>query len=351
MSNIKDKIYGSTIIIHKKDTPYVQLSKDITNGGGGFSLKALGLLCYLLGKPDGWQTWVTDIATRFSDGESAVRSGLAELRLLGYADLEPIKTPTGFGGSVWRISDEPMFKDLERTKQFRLRQKKSPKTPLMPEITVSSNSGDLKLRKPEIQETRVSGNHHLSKKRLYSKEPEACSPRLRRVKQQQQQEAAAIAADAAALPLTGLTEKAKDLKAAWSQHYCTAFGAKPKFSPEDDAALNEFVELVPGTLREQMALVIMAWSIPKWDNTKDFNRQFHCNAYSSLPVQWVNRCRCRKCTLPVYMTIINELGWRSRPDNIQKAYDWLAIKEGQRKAAQKGVGDQTDGSLGADQPR
>lgn len=48
------------------------------------SYKALGILTYLMSKPDGWEANETDISRRHTDGASAVRSGVKELIDAGY---------------------------------------------------------------------------------------------------------------------------------------------------------------------------------------------------------------------------------------------------------------------------
>jgi len=142
----------ATIIVHKHEAPFVILPKTITEGGLGMSLKSHGLLSYLLGKPHNWKTWVKDIAARFTDGEWAIRAGLKELRQHGYADLEPVRSETGVCGTVWKVSDQPMFKDSPRTRKFRLHLESK-----------SKDRGNLRLRFPQSEETSVSENHHHNK--------------------------------------------------------------------------------------------------------------------------------------------------------------------------------------------
>lgn len=47
-------------------------------------LKALGLFTYMWSKPDDWQFYISEIASHFKDGESAVSSAMKELMKLGY---------------------------------------------------------------------------------------------------------------------------------------------------------------------------------------------------------------------------------------------------------------------------
>ena len=54
------------------------------------SWKALGILTYVLSKPDGWEVNVVDLVNHATDGEKAVRSGLAELIKLKYCSRAKI---------------------------------------------------------------------------------------------------------------------------------------------------------------------------------------------------------------------------------------------------------------------
>lgn len=73
MARIKKiKIKGFTII-----------DNDVINDDR-MHLKALGLFAYMWSKPDDWQFYVSEIASHFKDGESAVSSAMKELMTLGY---------------------------------------------------------------------------------------------------------------------------------------------------------------------------------------------------------------------------------------------------------------------------
>ena len=55
------------------------------------SMKAKGILLYLLSKPDGWKVIITDILAHTTDGEKAIRSGLRELQQQGYYKKIPVR--------------------------------------------------------------------------------------------------------------------------------------------------------------------------------------------------------------------------------------------------------------------
>lgn len=64
------------------------------------SFKALGLLTYLLSRPDSWEANYRHLATTHTDGESGVRSGLTELQDAGYIVRERLRD-TESGHFVW----------------------------------------------------------------------------------------------------------------------------------------------------------------------------------------------------------------------------------------------------------
>lgn len=66
------------IRVKKKDDPYVRIDKYFINDPA-LSLKAKGIMTYLLSKPDGWHVRISDLANQNKDGEKAVRSGIHEL--------------------------------------------------------------------------------------------------------------------------------------------------------------------------------------------------------------------------------------------------------------------------------
>lgn len=66
------------IRVNKKDDPYVRIDKHFINDPA-LSLKAKGIMTYLLSKPDGWHVRIGDLVNQNKDGEKAVRSGIHEL--------------------------------------------------------------------------------------------------------------------------------------------------------------------------------------------------------------------------------------------------------------------------------
>lgn len=76
------------------------------------SFKAMGVLVYLLSKPDGWTANRAHLASTHTDGEDAVRSALRELRATGYITTEDERDATGrITGRAAVVHDQPQEAD------------------------------------------------------------------------------------------------------------------------------------------------------------------------------------------------------------------------------------------------
>lgn len=94
------------ITVKKVPTFYKSINTAFVNDKK-ISLKAKGILIYLLSKPDDWKAQIFDIAQNSIDGEKSIRSGLKELVLAGYAKLEAKPKVEGqFQGKHYIVSDE-----------------------------------------------------------------------------------------------------------------------------------------------------------------------------------------------------------------------------------------------------
>lgn len=82
------------IRVDKRDNPYVIIDKTGLNDDR-LSFKAKGILAFLLSKPDNWYCHRSHLAKVGPDGETAVRSGLKELKEYGYLEKKPIKNEKG----------------------------------------------------------------------------------------------------------------------------------------------------------------------------------------------------------------------------------------------------------------
>ena len=81
MSNYKQQIMkndNNVIKKIKKEKAFAQISNELINNRE-LSYKALGILTYILSKPDDWQVYMSDLIRENVDGEKSVRNGLNEL--------------------------------------------------------------------------------------------------------------------------------------------------------------------------------------------------------------------------------------------------------------------------------
>lgn len=93
MSNFFDKNgedESAIIRIQRVPSNFITVHKGFINDSR-LTLKAVGLLCYLLSKPDGWKVIVSDIVKNFANGKPSVYSGLKELKRYGYYKKEAVR--------------------------------------------------------------------------------------------------------------------------------------------------------------------------------------------------------------------------------------------------------------------
>lgn len=97
-------------IHHTSESTFARTPHEVTEDER-LSWNAKGILTYLLGKPPGWKVREKDIQNHGKDGIRAVRSGLKELRTIGYAKLTDIRDEKGrLVEWVWEIADAPIFR-------------------------------------------------------------------------------------------------------------------------------------------------------------------------------------------------------------------------------------------------
>jgi len=83
------------------------------------SLKAKGLLAYMLSLPDDWKFYETELIEHSTDKRDSVRSGLKELEKLGYLVRLQTRVERGkFGQRDWQISDEPNLTPISPQTDF-----------------------------------------------------------------------------------------------------------------------------------------------------------------------------------------------------------------------------------------
>lgn len=149
----------SFIRTKKRENPFVQLDKAFI-GNGELSLKATGLLTYILSKPDGWQIRMKDIQKRFKDGETSVRSAMNELMKVGYVHRYRERREDGtLGDYIYEVYERPEYNQHFQPKSENHVQGDSPKRDF-PELD-----------NPE-QENHVYSNNDFSNNDFSNKEEE-----------------------------------------------------------------------------------------------------------------------------------------------------------------------------------
>lgn len=96
---------------HSKDRPYFSMAR-ATAQDSNLSYEALGMLTYLLSKPDSWEINIKDIAKR-STKYKAYKI-LRELRKAGYMKLEKEKGEGRFGKWVYQIFETQQLIEFQQ---------------------------------------------------------------------------------------------------------------------------------------------------------------------------------------------------------------------------------------------
>lgn len=109
----------SIIRTSKREDPFARVSKKMLVDKR-LSWRAKGILSYLLGQPDNWETRTEDLVRNSTDGITAIYSAMKELRECGYADLETVRTGQRIEAKRWVIRDVPL--DLGSLSQASLSQ-------------------------------------------------------------------------------------------------------------------------------------------------------------------------------------------------------------------------------------
>lgn len=78
------------VLRKEKRTNYTVIDNEVFKDNS-LSMKAKGLLCQMLSLPDNWNYSIAGLTTLVSDGESAVRSALKELKDAGYFRREQVR--------------------------------------------------------------------------------------------------------------------------------------------------------------------------------------------------------------------------------------------------------------------
>lgn len=90
----------------KRTVGYTTLPQPVTTDVR-LSFKALGILAYLLSRPDDWRPNYRQLAKSHADGAHAVMAGLRELEAAGYYSRTKVRHRDGSFGWVTTVSETP----------------------------------------------------------------------------------------------------------------------------------------------------------------------------------------------------------------------------------------------------
>ena len=93
------------VITKKANTNYKAINRTAAQDTS-LSLKAKGLMFYLLSKPDTWTIRKRNLVSSCSNGREAVEGAIAELREKGYLTLVKVITNGKLNGSYYILNDE-----------------------------------------------------------------------------------------------------------------------------------------------------------------------------------------------------------------------------------------------------
>ena len=104
------------VIKAKRRNGFTMVS-NVARMDAGISLKAFGLLTYVMGLPDGWEINVRQLQQAKTDGRDAVYSAINELISAGYCQRRRIYDASNrFAGVEYIFSDEKLFDEPDTAK-------------------------------------------------------------------------------------------------------------------------------------------------------------------------------------------------------------------------------------------
>lgn len=93
--------------VKNAENPFVMIDRRIFENDG-LSLKAKGLLGYLLSRPDNWTICMADLVKRTKDGKASVRSAIEELENCGYVTKVQLRDGNLFNGYEYTVHELPL---------------------------------------------------------------------------------------------------------------------------------------------------------------------------------------------------------------------------------------------------
>lgn len=90
-----------------KDNPYVVVNKIFLNENR-LSLKAKGLLAYLLSLPDNWKIYIKELEKHHKDGRESISTAINELIKYKYMHRIRVREKGQFKGYCYKVYEKPV---------------------------------------------------------------------------------------------------------------------------------------------------------------------------------------------------------------------------------------------------
>lgn len=138
-----------------KNYPFTQISNSLVNDRH-LSYQAVGLLSYLLSKPDYWYINTNDLVNSHSNGYSSVRSIISELVLHGYLFKHRLRYPDGrYSSYFYHVSESPVKTNTSPYVDFPHVDKPLLENPPVDNRNLAINKIKLRLSKTSTSSTKV----------------------------------------------------------------------------------------------------------------------------------------------------------------------------------------------------
>lgn len=142
---MEKKTPENRIIRTKRRNNFTILNNEIFGESKDKTLKAIGLLCFLISLPDDWEINKQHLYSTFKDGRGIIDSAMKELERLGYIDAVRRRGKGGkFDGIDYFVYDEPQAELLQVVK--------SDLKPQAENAQVVKNESEPLVRKPRAVE-------------------------------------------------------------------------------------------------------------------------------------------------------------------------------------------------------
>ncbi len=141
---------GNLRVIRKpRERNFTQIDNEPINDKANVSPEVLGMLVYILSKPDGWKLWPKDLVRKDCEIDRVYRI-LASMREAGYAERKDVRDKGRFVGYDYVVSETRNTEDNSQTEPFR----EIPET-VLPE-TETSETEKARHSKTDISKTNSS---------------------------------------------------------------------------------------------------------------------------------------------------------------------------------------------------